>query len=44
MFKQRAVREMWLKNGHEYAETVTEQKVVINRNWKDDKKNYIKKF
>ena len=44
MFKPRAIRDMWLKNGHQYAETVTEKKVVINRIRKDDKTNYTSKI
>ena len=39
-----AIRDMWLKNGHQYAETVTEKKVVINRIRKDDKTNYTSKI
>eukprot|EP00493_Phyllostaurus_siculus_P023343 UN23679 len=44
MFKPRAVRDMWLKNRHEYAATVTEKKVVINRIRNDDKTNYTSKI
>ena len=44
MFKLCAVCEMWLKNGHQYVETVTEKKVVINRIRKDDKTNYTSKI
>ena len=44
MFKPAAVREVWIKHGHEYAETITKKKVVIDRFRKENLKNYISKI
>ena len=40
MFKPAAVREAWIKQGHQYAKTASETKVVINRIRKEDRENY----
>ena len=39
VFKPAAVREVWLKHGHQYAATITETNVVIDRIRKEDKQN-----
>ena len=44
MFKPAAVRDAWLKNGHQYATTITEKKLVINRIRKEDMENYTSKI
>ena len=44
MFKPAAVREVWLKNGHQYAATITEKKVIIDRIRKEDKEKYTSKI
>ena len=44
MFKPKAVRHLWLKEGHQYAETATQKKLVINRIRKKDKEKYTSKI
>ena len=44
MFKPAAVREAWLKDGHQYATTITETKVVIDRIRKEDKNKHTSKI
>ena len=44
MFQPQPVRKMWLHNGHQYAETATKKKLVINRIRKQDKENYTSKI
>ena len=44
MFKPAAVHEVWLKNGHQYATTITKTKVVIDRIRKEDNKKHTSKI
>ena len=44
MFKPAGVREAWIKDGHQYAQTASETKVVINRIRKEDRENYTSKI
>ena len=44
MFKPKAVRELWLKNGHQYAKTATQNKVVIERIRNEDREKYTSKI
>jgi len=43
LFNPMQVRKRWLENGHQYAATVTEQKLFIQRIRVSDKKNYTRK-
>ena len=44
MFNPAPVRKLWLENGHQYAETVTKKKLVIDRIRVDDRKKYTSKI
>ena len=44
MFQPQPVRKMWLHKGHQYAETATKKKLVIDRIRKQDKENYTSKI
>jgi len=44
MFNPIPVRKLWLEKGHQYATTVTEKKLVIDRIRREDKKKYTSKI
>ena len=44
MFNPKPVRVLWLKKGHEYAETATKNKIVINQIRKKNSENYTSKI
>ena len=44
MFQPKPIRQMWLRKGHQYAETATKKKLVINRIRKEAKENYTSKI
>ena len=43
-FKPDAIRKNWILKGHQYAETVTQKKVVLERLRKDAEKSYTSKI
>ena len=40
MFNPAPVRKLWLERGHQYADTVTKRKLVIERIRVNDRKKY----
>ena len=43
-FKPKEVRDLWISKGHQYAQTVTEKKLVIDRIRQGDKETWNSKF
>ena len=44
IFNPVPIRKLWLEFGHQYAQTVTNKKLVIERIRKRDKKTYTSKI